>query len=206
MPRRLVADAASTPTKPGPVITRASANRPSAVAVSAKSRTGRRTTSAGTAAGRLCTRVTRGAAPGGTVARVDSMTLCRVRARAAISASSTRGPATVSINAAVSPKSFTKLIGPAPSGRSLIVSSFSLMSSNSFPVSGRPSTSVTNTAVMPVRVLDSTFSTLTFSATFSSSRRVISCSIFSALAPGHGHNTSACRIGISGSLRCGIWT
>jgi hypothetical protein len=47
------------------------------------------------------------------------------------------------------------------------------------------------TAVMPVRVFDSIFSTLTFSATFSSIRRVTSCSIFSAPAPGQGHRASA---------------
>jgi len=59
--------------------------------------------------------------------------------------SSSPGLATVSISAAVLPKSFTNWIGPAPSGRSRICASLSAMSSKISPVSVIPSFRSTNT-------------------------------------------------------------
>src|SRR5437867_3495901 len=105
---------------------------------------------------------------------------------------------------AVSPKSFTKLMGPAPWGRSLIVSSLSLMSSNCLPTSATPFWSRIATTFTLVRVLDVMRSILEFSAIFSSMRRVTSCSIFSALAPGQEQTAIASRTGRAGSWRCGL--
>jgi hypothetical protein len=115
---------------------------PSASPAWVKSRSGPRTSSAGTVDGMPCTSATREPCAVPAAARIVSICAATAWARAAISASLTFGLATVSISAEVSPKSLTKSIGPAPSGRSVIESSFSLMSSNSFGTSAVPSTSV----------------------------------------------------------------
>ena len=104
----------------------------------------------------------------------------------------------------MSPKSLMKVTGPAPSGRSRMPSSFPLMSSNSLLVSVTFSPKVTYTTDTLPRVLETIFSTLAFSAIFSSIFRVTNCSIFSALAPGQGQMATATRTGVSGSLRLGI--
>jgi len=54
------------------------------------------------------------------------------------------------------------------------------------------------------RTMEDSFWMLELSASFSSTRRVTSCSTFSALAPGQVQTASAIRMGISGSLRLGI--
>ncbi len=78
------------------------------------------------------------------------------------------------------------------------------MSSNSFPVSSTFWSSSTYTTERLVREIDWIFSTRAFWAMASSIRRVMSCSIFSALDPGQGHKATATRTEISGSLRLGI--
>ena len=78
------------------------------------------------------------------------------------------------------------------------------MSSNCLPGSVTSFCSSMMTTDTPVRVLEVILSIFEFSAIFSSTRRVTSCSIFSALAPGQWAITAAARTGMSGSLRWGI--
>jgi len=136
--------------------------------------------------------------------RSRPMTRSAWAARTATSAWEALGEATVSMRVAVSPKSLRKVIGPAPSGNPLMEPSFRLMSSSTSPVWAISSRSFTVMTDMPVRVTDSTRSTLSFSATRASMTRVTSSSTFSARTPGQGQSTAATRTGMSGSLRWGI--
>ena len=95
-------------------------------------------------------------------------------------------------------------MSPAPSGRSRMPSKRSAMSSNSLRVSSTFSSSSTLTIAMPVRDVDSIFSTWPFSAILASIFLVTSCSMRSAAAPGHGTRATAWRTAMSGSLRCGM--
>ena len=126
------------------------------------------------------------------------------RARMAISASLAGGLATVSISAAVDPKSRMKSIGPAPCGRSEIPSSRSLMSSSSFAGSSTSSLSVTHTKATPSREVEVISFTVTFSAMVSSIRRATSSSTRTASTPGQRQMAMAIFTGMSGSLRCGM--
>ena len=193
---------ASTPTKPGPSKKSRSESAPFCSAKRPNCSKVGRTSLAGIDLGKPYTIATRG--PAAPRWRVRSRASRTERARSAISTSEARGLTTVSIRVAVSPKSLTKLMGPAPWGRSLIVSSLSLMSSNCLPTSATPFWSRMATTVTLVRVLDVMRSILEFSAIFSSIRRVTSCSIFSALAPGQEQTAIASRTGMSGSLRRGM--
>jgi hypothetical protein len=92
----------------------------------------------------------------------------------------------------------------APRGRSLSPSSLSLMSSNCLPVSSTSFCSSTITMATLVRVFEVILSILGLPAIVSSTRRVTSCSILSAEAPGQVASTAAARTGMSGSLRWGI--
>ena len=194
---------ASMPANPGPTMGRASLANPAVVASLTRRSIGRCSTRGLMICGTQAITLTRPAVPPAR-RRVSSIARCTSLARSAMSTSPTLGLATVSISAAVSPKSLMKLIGPAPSGRSAIESSFILTSSNCLPVSVTLSSSCTYTTASPPRVRDVILSTRAFCAMASSSLRVTSSSTFSAAAPGQGQSATATRTGISGSLRCGM--
>ncbi len=107
------------------------------------------------------------------------------RDRSDSSTASTFGLATVSIKAAVSPKSRMNSTGPAPGGRSRMPFRRRAMSSHSFPGSTVCSSTRMTTMDTLVRDVDSMRSTREFPAMRSSIRLVTSCSMRSALAPGH---------------------
>ena len=133
----------------------------------------------------------RARAAGARAARACSMAARIGRARTDRPTASTFGLATVSMSAAVSPKSLTNWIGPAPGGRSAIVSRRSAMSSHCFAGSVVRSSSAMTTIETEEREVDSMRSTRAFSAIFSSILRVTSCSTRSAGAPGHGQTAAA---------------
>jgi len=56
-----------------------------------------------------------------------------------------------------------------------------------------------------LREIDSILEILLFDAITFSTGLVTSSSTFSALAPGQGVTTRAALMGMSGSLRCGMW-
>ena len=128
------------------------------------------------------------------------------RAPSSISISDTGGLATVSISAAVSPKSLIQVIGPAPSGRSFsICLSRWPMSWNSWSVFSMLSSSRTCTTEMLSCVVASTRSTLSLPVAACSILRVTSCSTLSEAIPGQGQIASPTRTGMSGSLRFGMF-
>jgi hypothetical protein len=126
------------------------------------------------------------------------------RARSAMTASLAGGLATVSISAAVEPKSRMKSIGPAPCGRSVIPSRRSLMSSSSLAGSSTSSLRVTQMNATPSRLVEVISFTVTFSAMVSSIRRATSSSTRVASTPGHWQMAIATLTGMSGSLRWGM--
>ena len=136
--------------------------------------------------------------------RAASMALRASLARQAISDGEALGLATVSIRAAVSPKSFRYAIGPAPLGRSVIDFSLRSMSSHCLGGSFSSSSSVTKTIERLPCEMDSVRLTRRFSATFCSILRVTCCSILSAVTPFQGVTMAEVRVGNTGSLRLGI--
>ncbi len=191
----------SKPTNPSPRSGRMSST-PSARANSPSWLTMRAMGNELSAPGKLKTTDRRG--PAGADARAARIAASISRARMAISGAETLGLATVSMSAAVSPKSFWKSIGSAPSGRSWMFLSLESMSSRARPRSLASARTVTSTTDTPLREVDSIFSTSALEAIFSSILRVRSCSTFSAGAPGQGVLATATRTGISGSFRLGI--
>ena len=121
------------------------------------------------------------------------------------SASPTFGLATVSMSAAVSPKSLTQVTGPAPFGRLPMWVTRWPMSANCSTVSLTPSSRCTKRTATPSRVVDSIFSIFEFPETASSILRVTSSSTLSALMPDQGQMARPTRTGMSGSLRFGIF-